>query len=133
MKIINPTLDNMSNVRQLLRWAQSVFKALTHGIAFAQPGNSTSQDSAGRYNVFQQDNLDCVLLYIGAHGSGATLSWAASNTGQAINHGLQRQPIGFFPVYKTKTCDVYATATPTANTITLAITDDTAMTILVVF
>lgn len=130
MQIINPTQNNTGTFAQILRWAQSVYKALTHSIAFAQP---SGQAAGGVYNAFTQDNVDCVLLYIGALGSGATITWAASNTGQAINHGLLRQPIGFIVVYKSKTCDVYSTATPTVNNITLAITDDSAQTTIMVF
>lgn len=136
MKINNPTKDNMTTPELILRWAQSVFKALTGGLTFGQPGNTTGgvvTDSAGIYNSFIPDNFDCKLLYIGAVGSGSALLWANSNTGQAFNHGLQRQPIGFFVVYKTKACDVYSTATPTKDTITLAITDDTAKTIVLIF
>jgi hypothetical protein len=133
MQIINPSSSNMKTVANVLRWAQSVFKMSNGATAIAQPGQGASQDANGVYNEFIKDNVDCVLLYIGANGSGATLSWAASNTGQAINHGLLRQPIGFIPVYKNKTCDIYSTATPTTNNITLAITDDTATTIVMVF
>lgn len=131
MQIINPTKDNLSTIAQILRWAQSVYKCLNKGVSIAQPAGS--QDSAGRFNTFNQDNLDCVLLYIGAAGSGANLVWNANNVAQQFNHGLLRQPIGSFVVYKTKTCDVYNTATPTANTISLANTDSTATTIVVVF
>ena len=120
----------MKTIANVLRWAQSVYKALNGALTF---GNPTKQDANGVYNAFTSDNSSCVLLYIGANGSGATLSWLASNTGQAINHGLLRQPIGFIPIYKSKTCDIYSTATPTTNNITLAITDDTAMTIVMVF
>lgn len=130
MQIINPTKNNFSTFAQVLRWAQSVYKATQHAIGIAQPNG---QAASGVYNTFQQDNLDCVLLYIGANGSGAAIVWGASNTGQQINHGLQRQPIGFIVVYKDKTCDVYSTATPTTNYVTLAITDDTANTIVMVF
>lgn len=130
MQIIQPTRNNLNTFTQLLRWAQSVFKAMTHSIAFAQP---TAQASTGVYNTFVQDNIDGVMLYVGANGSGAPIFWAGTNVGQNINHGLQRQPIGFFPVYKNKTCDIYSTATPTTNVISLAVTDDTATVILFVF
>src|SRR5271167_3653094 len=115
MNITEPSSSNMSTFTLVLRWAQSVYKALNGALSF---GNPTTQASSGVYNKFTQDNFGCVLLYIGASGSGSTLSWVASNTGQAINHGLQRQPVGFIPVYKSKTCDIYSTATPTSNNIT---------------
>jgi len=115
---------------QVLRWAQSVYKAMTGGLSFGQP---SGQAAGGVYNAFTPDNFNNVILYIGANGSGSTLSWTASNTGQAFNHGLQRQPIGFLTLYKNKTCDIYSTATPTTNNITLAVTDDTATTIIMVF
>jgi hypothetical protein len=131
MKIINPTSGDFSAFSGILRWAQSVFKAMQHGVGIAQPAGT--QDSAGRYNSFVQDNLDCVLLYIGANGSGATFTWGTNNVGQSFNHGLQRQPIGFIPVYKSKTCDIYSPTTPTKNNINLAITDVTTTTIVLVF
>lgn len=130
MQINNPTKNNLNTFAQVLRWAQSVYKALQGGLSFGQPNG---QAASGVYNTFTQDNFDGILMYIGALGSGATNVWAATNTGQAFNHGLQRQPIGFLVVYKDKTCDVYSTATPTTNLITLAITDDTANTIILVF
>jgi hypothetical protein len=130
MQINNPTKSNMGTFQQVLRWAQSVYKMSQGAVGIAQP---KGQAASGVYNAFDKDNVDCVLLYIGANGSGAAITWAATNTGQAINHGLLRQPIGFSIQYKDKTCDVYSTATPTLNVITLAITDDTANTIIKVF
>jgi hypothetical protein len=130
MKIVGVDRNNFGTPEGILRWAQSVFKAMTHSIAFAQPNG---QDAAGRYNAFTQDNIDCILLYIGASGSGSTLSWSASNTPQTFNHGLLRQPIGFIVAFKNKTCDIYCPTTPTKDIISLANTDASATTIVMVF
>jgi hypothetical protein len=130
MKILDVDRNNFGTFDGIFRWAQSVFKAMSHAVAIAQPNG---QDSAGRYNAFLQDNIDCILLYIGASGSGSTLSWGTANTPEPINHGLLRQPIGFIVVFKNKACDVYCPTTPTKDTISLAVTDATATTIVMVF
>jgi hypothetical protein len=123
-------ITKINTGNRVLRWAQSVFKSLNAGLTFASP---TAQAAGGVYNKFVQDNFDGVMLYIGANASGATITWAATNVGQAINHGLHRQPIGFLVTYKDKTVDVYSTATPDVNNITLATTDDTVNTIVFIF
>jgi hypothetical protein len=140
MQPINPSSTNIggqevlqsvqSLAKQVLRWAQSVYKVLNGAVAIAQPAG---QAAGGVYNKFTKDNLDCVLLYIGAVASGSPLLWTANNTGQAFNHGLLRQPIGFIVVYKSAACDVYSTVTPTSDNITLATTNDAATTIIMVF
>lgn len=126
----NPTQGNLNTWATLLRWAQSVYKALDNAISF---GQGSGQAMSGVFNEFTTDNIQCKILYIGASGSGAPLFWSADNVGQPFNHGLLRQPIGFIPIYKSKTCDIYSTATPTKDVITLATTDDSATTIVMVF
>lgn len=130
MNINNPTKNNMSTAEQVLRWAQSVYKALNGGLTFGQP---IAQAASGVWDTFQQDNTNGVLLYIGANLSGEPLVWGPSNTGKAFNHGLHRQPIGWLVCYKDRACDIYATAPPTADIITLAITDSLTNTIIYVF
>lgn len=130
MRQINPSQSNFNKTGGALRNAQSVYKSLSGGIAQAQP---TGTDATGVYNQFQQDNGDGIMLRIGSSSSSEPIKWAASNTGLAINHGLQRQPIGFYIADKDKTCDVYRTAVPNINTITLAITDATANVTVYIF
>lgn len=130
MNITQPTQNNLNTFQQVLRWAQSVFKALNAGLTFSSP---KTQDANGVWNTFVQDNFNGVILYVGAAGSGAPVAWVTSNAGKSINHGLHRQPVGFIPIYKTKTCDVYSTATPSANLITLACTDASAQVTLFIF
>lgn len=130
MQINNPTKNNLNTFQQVLRWAQSVYKAMQGGLGIAV---GSTQAPSGIYDGFTQDNVNCNLVYVGANGSGAAITWAASNTGQAINHQLFKQPVGFLVVFKDKTCDVYSTATPNSNTWDLAITDDTANTIIMFF
>ena len=124
---INPTKDNMSTFALVLRWAQSVYKALNGGWTVAQP---SSQLTSGVFGSFVQDNAKGTVVSIGPAGSGATYTWPAANSPIAINHGLLQQPIGFIPIFKNKTCDIYATVTPTTNTINLACTDATATTLV---
>lgn len=122
MQQINPSNINFNKHDGALRNAQSVFKVLNGGVQEAQP---TSTDTLGVYNRFEADNGSGVMLRIGASGSTEPIKWVASNVGLVINHGLHRQPIGFQLWDKDKTCDVYRTAVPTIDTITLACTDAT--------
>lgn len=123
MKPINPSQTSIHNPGGVLRVQQSVHKALVGGIQDAQP---TGTDATGVYNKFEQDNGSGVMLRIGGSASTEPLKWAGSNIALVINHGLLKQPIGFHVRDKDKTCDVYRTAVPTKDTISLACTDGTA-------
>ena len=130
MKQINPSQSNFNRRGGALRNAQSVYKVLTAGVALAQP---TGTDATGVYNSFEQDNGNGVMLRVGGSASSEPLKWAGSNVTLVINHGLQRQPIGFWVCDKDKTCDVYRTAVPNSDTISLACTDGTANTTIYIF
>lgn len=123
MKPITPTQSIFKTPGGPLRVQQSTFKMANGGIADASP---VGTDATGVYNKFQQDNGNGVMLRIGSSSSSEPIHWVTSNVGVAINHGLQRQPIGWYVADKDKTCDIYRTAVPNSNTITLACTDATA-------
>lgn len=126
---INPSLGNHSTPQGILRQAQSVYKVLQNGLADAQP---TGQDAAGVFNQFEQDNGNGVMLRIGAAGSEEKIQWVTVDVGVVINHGLHRQPIGFYLADKDANCDVYRTVPPDANTITLACTNvDASVTVYI--
>ena len=130
MKITNPD-HTLIKDRGILRWAQSVAKAITTGLSFGQP---TGTNVAGIYNAFMQDNLDGVLIRIGAFGGSEIYNWPGSNIGLAINHGLQRQPIGFLVCDLDAAATIYRTVTPpTPDLITLAITVSTTNATVYIF
>jgi len=91
--------------------------------------------NAGVYTGFDKGNSSGVLIRIDAHGSsnpGVTYTWPSSG-GVKISHGLGRQPIGFKIVDKDKAVDVYRTAPPDKDFITLAATDISASVTVYVF
>lgn len=130
MKPVNPSLGNAATQRGQLRQAQSVYKALNGAMAEAQP---TGQDATGVYNKFQQDNGNGVMLRIGSSTSAEPIKWVTVDVGVVINHGLQRQPIGFRVFDKDVSCDIYRTAVPDVNTITLASTNIAANVTVYIF
>lgn len=129
MRPINPTRAS-NTPTNTLRVAQSMYKTMSGNVQESQP---TGQDSTGVYNTFEQDNGAGITIRIGAASSSEPVKWVTSNVGVAVNHGLQRQPTGFRVWDKDKTCDVYRTVPPNANTITLACTDATANVTVYIF
>jgi hypothetical protein len=121
MNPINPSQSSMTRPGGTVRQAQSVYKVLNGGISESQP---TGQDPSGVFNKFQQDNGAGVTLRIGALGSAEPLKWTGNNIGLVINHGLQRQPIGFRIHDQDQGGTVYRTVPPDATQITLATTSD---------
>ena len=138
MKTYNPSVFANKIDHQHRIWVQSVHKALNSGIDMGTATGSNPLDgsvNAGVYTQFQQGNSSGVLVRVAANGStssGASYSWPATG-GLKISHGLQRQPIGFKIVDKDKTVDVFRTAPPDANFITLQPTDKTASVTLYIF
>jgi hypothetical protein len=125
---INPnSLGNLSSLTQVLRWAQSVYKVLNGGTQIVTPA---TQNAAGVYNTFNQDNFNGLMVRIGPTES---VTWTSSSGATAINHGLQKQPIGFIICDKDKTCDIWQTNTPTSSVISLACSDATAEVTLFIF
>jgi hypothetical protein len=127
---INPSKSNFSTQQGTLRQAQSAYIALNGGLADAVP---TGTDADGVYNTFQPDNGNGVMLRIGAAGSTEPIQWVTVDVGVVIQHGLQRQPIGFKLVDKDQSCDVYRTVPPDNQQITLATTNVSANVTVYVF
>jgi hypothetical protein len=122
------------------QWTQSIQQVLTGNVDMGTPTGTAAPSSAGVnsgvFTQFTQGNQTGVLIRIAANGvtdTGASYNWAVTGTGVVINHGLLRQPIGFKLVDKDKTVDVYRTAAPDSNQITLASTDNTASVTVYVF
>ena len=124
------------------QFVQSVNNVLTGNVDMGTAEGNTPSDTgtyginAGVYSQFKQGNGSGVLVRITANGlvgSGANYTWAGTGVGISINHGLLRQPIGFKIVDKDKTVDVYRTAAPDKDQITLASTDNTASVTIYVF
>ena len=128
-KVLNPQHFQAKITPEHMRWTQSVYKTLNAGVDMGVP---LSQNTAGVYNKFQQGNSSGILLRIGATGGSESYNWPASGS-LVINHGLGRQPIGFKIVDKDKTVDVFRTAAPTVQTITLQPTDHTANVTVYIF
>jgi hypothetical protein len=124
---------------EVYRWAASVKQVLDANVDMGTPtGNAPNSAgiNAGVYTQFEQGNSTGVLIRIAANGvtgTGAPYNWAGANVGVVINHGLLRKPIGFKIVDKDKTVDVYRTAAPDKDQITLAPTDNTASVTVYVF
>lgn len=114
---------------QHLKWAQSVDKVLNGAVDM---GEATGQDANGVYNTFTQGNGSGILIRIGANGSTEPVQWDSSGA-VTVNHGLNRQPIGFKLVDKDGTVDVFRTATPTSSVIALKSTDKTVNTTVYIF
>ena len=121
-----------------LKWIQSTFKVLSGNISLGEPAlqDATAGINKGVFTTFEKGNGSGVLIRVAANGvsgSGAAYNWTGVNVGIPINHGLQRQPVGFFICDKDKTVDVYRTAPPDATQITLAPTDNSASVTLYIF
>jgi hypothetical protein len=121
------------------QWIQTVQQTLTGNVDMGTPtGNAPTSAgvNAGVYTQFEQGNGSGILIRIAASGvlnTGASYNWAGTGTGIVINHGLQRQPIGFHVVDQDKAVQVYRTAPPTNQTVTLASSDNTASVTVYVF
>jgi hypothetical protein len=129
MKMISPN----SNIK-MLDIFNSIYKVLTGNISFGSP---TAFDNAGTGITYNTDNTDGVLIRVGASSNPNVLpnSWGANNTPVTITHNLNRRPVGYLVMCKDKTCDVYSGNPFVAdlNTISLAITDGSADTLLYIF
>jgi hypothetical protein len=135
----NPQVVARQVSREHLTLMQSVNNVLTGNIDMGSPtGNAPSSAgvNAGVYTQFQKGNGSGVLIRVAANGvtgTGASYNWGAANVGIVINHGLQRKPIGFHVVDKDGVVDIYRTAAPDENQITLAPTDNTKSVTVYVF
>lgn len=121
------------------QWTQSVNQTLNGAVDMGTPkGNAPDSAgvNAGVYTQFERGNGSGVLIRVAATGvfdTGAPYNWTAPATGLVINHALKRKPIGFHVVDADGQAQVYRTAPPDENTITLATTDDTVSVTVYVF
>jgi hypothetical protein len=108
-----------------LRVLKSVAETLNGALSYGQP--TGDKDSTGVFSKFTLDNVNNIIIRIGANGStNGQYQWSSGGVA-IINHGLQRQPIGFRVLDKDATCDVYRTGgAPTVNIIQLTCTDAAA-------
>ena len=117
MKPTNPSMQTVKTPASQLRLAKSTFKALSGGLSYGTP--SGLKDATGCFSEFNTDNMNNVIIRIGANGTtNGTYQFDATGA-VTINHGLQRQPIGFKILDKDQSCDVFRTATPDNNFIKL--------------
>lgn len=122
------------------QFVQSVNTVLNGSVDMGTPtGNAPDSAgvNAGVYTQFQRGNGSGVLVRIAAYNvvnTGAVYNWASSGgTGVVIKHKLQRKPIGFHVVDSDKQVQVYRTAAPDDQQITLATSDNTASVTVYVF
>ena len=121
------------------QWVQSIQDTLQSNVDMGTPkGNAPDSAgvNAGVYTQFDRGNGSGVLIRIAAAGvtdTGASYNWTTAGVGIAINHGLQRKPIGFHVVDQDKAVQIYRTAPPTSEIITLAPSDETASVTIYVF
>ena len=121
------------------QWVQNIQQVLTGNVDIGTAVGSapiSAGVNAGVYTQFKQGNGSGILIRVAASGitnTGAPYTWAGVGVGVAINHGLQRQPIGFHVVDQDNAIQVYRTAPPTDQTITLAPSDDTVSVTVYIF
>ena len=121
------------------QWVQSVHETVNGNIDMGRATGKAPDSAgvnAGVYTQFQQGNSSGILVRIAANGvsgTGAPYNWGTTGVGIPLNHGLQRQPIGFHVVDQDKAVQVYRTAAPTDQTITLASSDNTASVTVYIF
>lgn len=137
-KTFNPSSVIPILTDSMRQWVQSVHKNLNGALDLGAPASSQPQDAtinAGVFTQFMKGNGSGILVRIAAHGltgTGAPYNWPGAGS-LAIAHGLGRQPIGFKLVDKDKAVDVYRTAAPTAQLLTVQPTDITASVTLYIF
>jgi hypothetical protein len=127
-KTQNPVSAGVSG--DTLRWAQSVHQTLNGNVDMGIP---TGKDATGNWSEFGQGNSSGVLIRIGAASSTQANKWTTTGTAIAVNHGLQRQPIGVHLVNSDKQLQVWQPTTATATYIYLAPSDATVNATVYVF
>jgi hypothetical protein len=130
-KTINPVDMARELPREHLQWVQSVHKEINGGLDIGRP---VSKDSTGTWSTFNQGNGNGVLIRVGAAGtSNGRYNWTAANVGVVINHGLNRQPVGYHVVDMDKMVTVFRTVVADAIQITLAPSDATVNVTVYIF
>jgi hypothetical protein len=136
-RTFNPGTLMQGLPRDQYQWAQSLDQNINGSLDLGRvdAGAKGAIDSTGTPAAFTKGNGSGILIRIGASGStnGPIYNWTTSNTGIAVNHQLQRQPIGFHLVDSDKALQVYRVGTANTNTITLAPSDATANATVYIF
>jgi hypothetical protein len=124
--------------REQYQWTNSVSGVLAGNVDMGTSSGtapSSAGINAGVATQFNKGNGSGVLIRIAANGvagTGAPYNWPASGS-LTINHQLLRVPIGFHVVDADGNSNVYRTAAPTVNTITLATTSNAVSNTIYVF
>jgi hypothetical protein len=118
MQTVRPSQQTTKTQSGLIRLMGSVYSALSGGLTYGSPTGVL--DSTGCLSEFTTDNVNNTIVRIGANGStNGQYQWSSGGVA-VINHGLQRQPIGFKILDKDGACDIYRTGgAPTNNLIQL--------------
>lgn len=138
-KTYNPTSFVSELTPHHTKWVQSVHKALNNGITMGTPTGSNPSNlgtSANVYTQFDRGNGSGVLIRVQGSSDNepnVPYRWAPGSATTTINHGLGRQPIGFYVVDCDGATQVYRTAPPTDKTITLNTTSHGVSTTLYIF
>lgn len=136
-KTFNPSALLPQMTVQMREWVQSLHKTLNGNMDIGVPlkQNPVAGINKNVYTQFDKGNGSGILIRIAAHGvtgTGAKYNWPAVGS-LVINHGLDRQPIGF----RIEDCDkdvrVFRTASPNSVQITIQPTDVTASVTLYIY
>lgn len=131
MKTFDPNNFATKLPIQHRQWVQSVQQAISGNVDLSiATGNapSTAGVNAGVYTQFEKGNGSGILIRIaaaGATGTGAPYNWTTAGAGVVIKHGLGRKPIGFHVADSDGNANLYRTAAPDDQQITLTTTDPT--------
>jgi len=121
------------------QWVQSVQTQLNGNVEIGTPAqnspSATSGVNRGVPTQYERANGSGVMIRIDAAGAsnGAPYNWNGNGVGIPVKHGLQRTPIGFHIVDQDGAIQVYRTAPPDTQTITLAPSDETVSVTVYVF
>lgn len=138
-KVLNPNSIKSTISPEEFRLQTSIHKALSGNLDLGTVVANAPSSAGANANVatqFGKGNGSGILIRVAAHGNtsqGAPYTWGAVNTGIVLKHGLQRVPVGYIICDKDKAVDIYRTAPPDLNQITLAPTDNTASVTVYIF
>jgi hypothetical protein len=118
---INPQAGVFNSTNKILRWAQSVYKALSGGIIFATGRGS---DSNGVFNTFDNASGDGIMVRVGATGGTEPTQWNGSSQA-TIALLLGRKPTGWILCDIDKAANIFRVGAPTTTSLTLQTSDAT--------
>lgn len=120
----SPIGDNLRQDVSFYKSLRSVVDVLNQqatgpGTASISFGTAATNASDGKPATFNQGAIDCVMIRILPAGSAVTgvpNMWVAGGADTDIKHGLNRVPIGYFPVRTSQGVAVSDGATAWTNT-----------------